>query len=109
MSSWFVTSVFLILVLVSDNVKELIAQLQVGYYSSTCGMAEYIVKDEVRNAFFKDPGLAAGLVRFHFHDCFVRVSFFKLQPSLSLLMHMYECMTTTKCVGCFRVVMDQCS
>ncbi|GKV25480.1 hypothetical protein SLEP1_g34917 [Rubroshorea leprosula] len=48
------------------------SQLQVGFYTSTCGLAEFIVKQEVRNGFMKDRGVAAGLVRMHFHDCFVR-------------------------------------
>lgn len=50
------------------------SQLQVGFYMNSCKLVEFIVKDEVRKAFIKDKGVAAGLVRLHFHDCFVRVS-----------------------------------
>lgn len=52
---------------------ELEAQLQVGFYTTSCGLAEFIVKDEVRKGFIQDKGVAPGLVRLHFHDCFVRV------------------------------------
>ncbi|KAK9291918.1 hypothetical protein L1049_019870 [Liquidambar formosana] len=48
------------------------AQLQVGFYRDKCSAAESIVKNEVRKAFFKDMGIAPGLMRLHFHDCFVR-------------------------------------
>lgn len=54
------------------------AQLQVGFYQRSCGFAEFVVKQEVQAAFMKDDGVAAGLVRLHFHDCFVRVRFFFL-------------------------------
>ncbi|KAJ0979102.1 hypothetical protein J5N97_014576 [Dioscorea zingiberensis] len=48
------------------------AQLQVGFYNDKCLLAESIVKDEVMKALRSDSGLAAGLVRLHFHDAFVR-------------------------------------
>ncbi|KAI3457926.1 hypothetical protein Pfo_014589 [Paulownia fortunei] len=59
-------------VLLCFYIVESEAQLQVGFYQSSCGLAEFIVKQEVRNGFIKDKGVAAGLVRMHFHDCFVR-------------------------------------
>ena len=58
-------------VLLSQSVH---SQLQVEFYGNSCSLAEFIVKDEVRNSFFRDQGVAAGLVRLHFYDCFARVS-----------------------------------
>lgn len=48
--------------------------LSMDYYLMRCPFAEQIVKNIVSRALQDDPTLAAGLVRMHFHDCFIEVS-----------------------------------
>jgi peroxidase len=46
--------------------------LQVGYYDTSCPIAEAIVQIAVARYHFTDPFYAAGILRMHFHDCWVR-------------------------------------
>jgi peroxidase len=64
--------VFLLLVLGIVNTVVYGQGTRVGFYSSTCPKAESIVKSTVASHVNSDSSLAAGLLRMHFHDCFVQ-------------------------------------
>lgn len=70
------------------------AQLKTGFYSTSCPSAESIVRSTVVSHFNKDPTIAPGLLRLHFHDCFVQVSYLIYVVSgllICLIWSMYVC------------------
>ncbi|KAL6008788.1 amino acid permease [Asimina triloba] len=63
-------TMMLVVIVVRTDVS---AALTVGFYNRRCPSAEQLVRQAVAAAFANNSGIAAGLVRMHFHDCFVRV------------------------------------
>lgn len=51
----------------------LVNGLSFDFYKSSCPSLKSIVRKHLKQAFKNDVGLAAGLLRLHFHDCFVQV------------------------------------
>lgn len=56
--------------------------LSSNYYSTTCPFAEFTVRNTVNQALRTDPTLAGGLLRLHFHDCFVQVLNIQMHASV---------------------------
>ena len=46
--------------------------LSFDFYKRSCPNAEAVVRSFVQDTVRRDVGLAAGLLRLHFHDCFVQ-------------------------------------
>lgn len=69
----FLFLAFYIVMLANDLLVNVHGQgTRLGFYSTTCPRAESIVRSTVQAHFNSDPSVAAGILRLHFHDCFVR-------------------------------------
>ena len=52
------------------------AQLSTSFYKKSCPKVYSAVESVVKSAISKERRMGASLLRLHFHDCFVNVSFF---------------------------------
>ncbi|KAL2232224.1 peroxidase 12 [Sesamum indicum] len=52
--------------------QSIVSGLSWTYYDSSCPKLESIVRKQLKKVFKNDIGQAAGLLRLHFHDCFVQ-------------------------------------
>ncbi|KAJ1424976.1 Secretory peroxidase [Sesbania bispinosa] len=71
MSAFLLISTFLSVSQALTN-PPIVKGLSWTFYDSTCPKLESIIRSELKKVFNKDIGQAAGLLRLHFHDCFVQ-------------------------------------
>ncbi|KAJ6296531.1 hypothetical protein OIU78_022281 [Salix suchowensis] len=65
-------ALFLLMELIAGGYRDGANGLSMNYYVFSCPFAEKIVRNTVASALQSDPTLAAGLVRMHFHDCWIQ-------------------------------------
>ncbi|CAL9075271.1 unnamed protein product [Musa textilis] len=66
------TELLLLIELLLFGVQLNVGALTSNYYDASCPFAEFIVRNTVNQALRSDSTLAGGLLRLHFHDCFVQ-------------------------------------
>ncbi|XP_052185244.1 peroxidase 12-like [Diospyros lotus] len=81
---FFTSMLFLLLVCSRLHFSEAQSSAQIvsgfswTFYESSCPKLEDIIQKRLNNVFDDDIGQAAGILRLHFHDCFVLVYFTSL-------------------------------
>ncbi|KAM7507920.1 hypothetical protein LguiA_018373 [Lonicera macranthoides] len=75
--SWFMCCILLLLsshlyVIKAKSIPPIVKGLSWNFYETTCPKLESIVRKQLQKVFKNDIGQAPGLLRLHFHDCFVQ-------------------------------------
>ncbi|KAG1328230.1 peroxidase 47 [Cocos nucifera] len=68
----YVVKLLMLIEVLTSGARLGVDALSMGYYAMSCPLAEPMVRDVVNQALRQDPTLAAGLLRMHFHDCFIQ-------------------------------------
>jgi peroxidase len=56
------------------NTSSISDKLQVGFYKLSCPNAEKIIEDVITKSSKQNQGIIPGIIRLHFHDCYLTVS-----------------------------------
>jgi len=78
MASFHIQYSFLVLVLamVITLMNPTNATLSPHFYDKVCPQALPVIKSVVQRAIIRERRIGASLLRLHFHDCFVNVSYY---------------------------------
>lgn len=72
-------NVILLLTLLVIFTVDVKCQLTANFYATTCPNLFQVVRKQVQIAAMNEMRMAASLLRLHFHDCFVNVSFSRIK------------------------------
>ena len=59
--------------------------LHVNFYKQSCPNVEKLVLDVIQSATKLDPTVPTGLLRMHFHDCFIEVTSYTFINCISII------------------------
>lgn len=74
------------------------AELTPDFYNDVCPQALSIINTIVRQKLDFKPRMGAHLLRLHFHDCFVNVSYFYTQQHLHIYTKMHLQYYNLECI-----------
>lgn len=75
---------FICFVVVSAIIRPTYEQLFPDFYDAVCPQALPMIKTVVELAIKREPRMGASLLRLHFHDCFVNVSYSEVSFFLTI-------------------------